>query len=286
LPLNDWIIQNESTIRLLFFTTVFLAIFTWEIFSPRRLLLLSKSHRWFNNISLMMINTIALRFTFPFLAVGLAIWVETQSQGILNKTEFPLWLKIIFGVLILDLLIYFQHRVFHSIPILWQLHKVHHADLDFDVTTGVRFHTLEILLSMLIKMAAIYLLGPPAIAVLIFEILLSSTSIFNHGNIYIPPHIDKIIRYAIVTPDMHRIHHSSIEVETNSNFGFCTSVWDRLFKTYTPSPQQGQVNMNIGILETQLGHETNNLVKMLLMPFRKNSTTLKKNQIGNNTKSK
>ena len=269
--LSNWLIQNEATLRLSFFITIFAVMAIWEVLSPRRKLLLPKMDRWLNNIGLMVINTMALRFVFPVAAVGLAIWLETQNQGLLNKIELPLWLEIIFGLLLLDLLIYFQHRIFHSVPILWQLHKVHHADLDFDVTTGARFHTLEILISMLIKMAAIYILGVSAVAVLAFESLLNASSMFNHGNIRIPNHIDKMVRYVFVTPDMHRIHHSRIQKEANSNYGFSISAWDRLFKTYTSKPNKGQVGMDIGISENQSHHQTNRLDGMMLMPFRKSS---------------
>jgi sterol desaturase/sphingolipid hydroxylase (fatty acid hydroxylase superfamily) len=269
--LSDWLIQNEATLRLSFFLTIFAVMAIWEVLSPKRKLLLPKIDRWLNNIGLMVINTMALRLVFPVAAVGLAIWLETQNQGLLNKIELPLWLEIIFGLLLLDLLIYFQHRIFHSVPILWQLHKVHHADLDFDVTTGARFHTLEILISMLIKMAAIYVLGVPAVAVLAFETLLNASSMFNHGNIRIPNHIDKMVRYVFVTPDMHRIHHSRIQKEANSNYGFSISTWDRLFKTYTSKPNKGHVGMDIGISENQSHHQTNRLDGMMLMPFRKSS---------------
>jgi sterol desaturase/sphingolipid hydroxylase (fatty acid hydroxylase superfamily) len=168
-------------------------------------------------------------------------------------------------VLLLDMVIYWQHRLFHQVPMLWRLHKVHHADLDFDVTTGVRFHPLEILLSMLIKLLAVLLIGPPALAILLFEVLLNGTALFNHANVYIPPSIDRLLRLVVVTPDMHRVHHSSIYVETNSNYGFNLPWWDRMFASYRAQPQDGHTGMHIGLRDIP---ERQTLLRLLLLPFR------------------
>ncbi len=256
----------EQTIRLLFFFGVLAAIAAWELIAPRRKLIDSKKKRWFANLSLVAIDTIVVRLLLPILPVGLALFAQERGWGFLNIIIIPDWIKIALAVLILDFVIYLQHILFHYLPILWRLHRMHHTDLDIDVTTGNRFHPVEIFISAWIKLAAILLIGAPAVAVLLFEIMLNASSQFNHGNILIPGSMDRWLRLALVTPDMHRIHHSVIPRETDSNFGFCLPWWDRLCRTYRPEPEQGQTTMNIGLREfrdpTQL-----TLPKLLIQPF-------------------
>ena len=237
----------ELTIRLIFFFGVFAIMAYWETRAPKRKLSQPKTTRWFNNLSLVALNTIVLRLIFPIAAVGMALLAQEQGWGILNNVEIEAHWAILISVIALDLIIYFQHVMFHAVPLLWRLHRVHHADMDYDVTTGLRFHPIEIVLSMLIKFAAIMVLGPPAIAVVIFEILLNGCAMFNHGNIALPKQIDRVIRWLFVTPDMHRVHHSTIKQETNSNYGFSLSCWDRIFGTYRNQPQLGHQGMTIGL---------------------------------------
>ena len=212
------------SVRLAFFFGVLGIMVVWEILTPRRALSVSKSTRWMNNLGIVALNTVILRLIFPAAAVGIATVAVTQGWGILNYLQTPYWFAVIASVIIMDAVIYFQHVLVHAVPVLWRLHRVHHADLDFDVTTGSRFHPIEIILSMLIKFATIIVLGPPIVAVVIFEVLLNATSMFNHANVCIPKNIDRILRWFIVTPDMHRVHHSVEDDETNSNFGFQLTV--------------------------------------------------------------
>jgi sterol desaturase/sphingolipid hydroxylase (fatty acid hydroxylase superfamily) len=228
--------------------------------------------RWPGNLGLLAIDTFLLRMVFPAAAVGFALFVSTNGWGLLQLTAFPGWLTIVAGILFMDLVIYFQHVLFHAVPVLWRLHRVHHADLGFDVTTGLRFHPLEILLSMLIKLAAIAALGVPPVAVLLFEILLNGTSMFNHGNVRIPTGIDRWLRLLIVTPDMHRVHHSIIRNETNSNFGFSFPWWDRWLGTYRAQPRAGHQAMTIGIGQFRDPRELR-LDRLLLQPLRGPAST-------------
>jgi len=234
-------------IRIGFFFVVLGVMALWEILAPRRTLGVSKSIRWINNLGIVALNTIFLRLIFPAAAVGMAAFAETQGWGMLNYLQIPYWFAVIASVIIMDAVIYFQHVLVHAVPVLWRLHRVHHADLDFDVTTGSRFHPIEIILSMLIKLATILVLGPPIVAVLIFEVLLNATSMFNHANVRIPQKADRVLRWFVVTPDMHRVHHSIEDDETNSNFGFNLPWWDRLFGTYRDQPRAGHKLMTIGI---------------------------------------
>lgn len=261
----------------------------WEIITPRRALSISKSLRWINNLGLVVVNTILLRLIFPAAAVGMAAWANSQGWGLFNYFQFPDWFALIVSVVIMDAVIYIQHVLVHAIPILWRLHRVHHADLDFDVTTGSRFHPIEIIFSMLFKSAAILVLGPPIIAVLVFELLLNATSMFNHANVRIPLGVDRVLRWFIVTPDMHRVHHSVEDDETNSNFGFCFPWWDRLFGTYRDQPRAGHEQMTIGINTFRDRQHCSRIPGMLAMPFigritnyainRRNwDTTIKDNQ--------
>jgi sterol desaturase/sphingolipid hydroxylase (fatty acid hydroxylase superfamily) len=239
--------DNILIIRLTAFIGVFLIIALWETRRPRRPLQLNKTRRWLNNLGLVACNTLLLRLVFPTAAVGVAALAGEQGWGLLNQLRPAYGISVLISIVALDLIIYFQHVLFHAVPLLWRLHMVHHADMDYDVTTGLRFHPLEILLSMLIKMAAILVLGPPVTAVILFEILLNASSMFNHGNLRLPAKVDALLRLLIVTPDMHRVHHSTIKRETNSNYGFNLSLWDRIFGTYRAQPQLGHEGMTIGL---------------------------------------
>ncbi|MCU7928700.1 MAG: sterol desaturase family protein [Candidatus Thiodiazotropha sp. (ex Dulcina madagascariensis)] len=264
---SDWILGNELPIRLGFFFGVFAVMALWEILSPRRKLAVSKGVRWANNLGLIFLNTLVLRLLFPTAAVGMAILAQKQGWGLLNYVELPFILSAVIAVVAMDFVIYLQHVMVHAIPILWRLHRVHHADLDYDVTTGARFHTLEIILSMLIKLATIMLLGPPVVAVVIFEVLLNATAMFNHGNIYIAEKIDRVLRLFIVTPDMHRVHHSVHAPLANSNFGFNLPWWDRLFGTYVAQPPEGHTEMEIGLNDFRDPQQVDRLPGMLMLPF-------------------
>ncbi|MBW9263898.1 MAG: sterol desaturase family protein [Candidatus Thiodiazotropha sp. (ex. Lucinisca nassula)] len=264
---NEWVLGNELPIRLIFFFGAFAIIALWEIHSPRRQLTVSKGARWINNLGLVALNTVILRLLFPAAAVGVALLAQKQGWGLLNYVAIPFPLSVIIAVVAMDFVIYLQHVMVHAVPLLWRLHRVHHADLDYDVTTGARFHTIEIILSMLIKMATIILLGPPLVAVVIFEILLNATAMFNHGNISIPERIDRVLRLFVVTPDMHRVHHSVHAPMANSNFGFNLPWWDRLFGTYVAQPPEGHVEMEIGLNEFRDPQQVDRLPGMLMLPF-------------------
>lgn len=259
---------NETIIRLSFFFGILLLIATWEAFLPRRALTQKKWIRWYSNLGIVALNTILLRSLFATSAVGFAFLAKEHSWGIFNNSNLSSALAILLSVVFLDLAIYLQHVMFHAVPILWRLHRMHHADLDYDVTTGVRFHPIEIILSMVIKLAVISILGAPSISVIIFEVLLNATAMFNHGNIYLPLKIDRFLRWFLVTPDMHRIHHSIHIDETHSNFGFNLPCWDRLLGTYRKEPKDKQETMTIGI---DLFREEKylNLHWLLIQPFLK-----------------
>lgn len=267
--INDFIVQYEKPLRGGIFFSLLIIMALWETLAPRRQLILSRSLRWLNNLGLIFLNAFIIRLLFPSAAVGMALYSQHHQWGLFNSLHLPSSLTIIISIILLDLIIYLQHVVFHTAPFCWRFHQVHHADLDYDVTTGLRFHTIEIILSMLIKFAAILVLGPPIVAVILFEILLNALSMFNHGNIALPKSIDNVLRWFIVTPDMHRIHHSTNRQELNSNFGFNLSCWDRLFGTYRKKPQLGQQRMIIGLTEYTDIKKTNRLWGMLVMPFRK-----------------
>ena len=266
MSIESFLLGNEPAVRLGIFLAVFSAMALSEIALPRRVLREAKSTRWSNNLLLVALNTIVLRVLFPTTAVGLAVAVGGSGTGLLNLLAVPYPVAVVLSILILDLVIYLQHLMFHAVPVLWRLHRMHHADLDFDVTTGARFHPIEIALSMLIKFAAIVLLGAPAIAVLVFEILLNATAMFNHGNVRIHPAWDRVLRWIVVTPDMHRVHHSVDALETNSNFGFNLPWWDRLFGTYRAQPAAGHEQMTIGIGQFRT-HRDLWLDRVLAIPF-------------------
>jgi len=265
---EQMVLANEPAIRLGFFLGVFAVIGFWELLAPRRVLTVSKTLRWTSNLGLVVLDTVLLRLIFPLAGVGLAAFCAENGWGILNHFPVPFWVAVPLAVIAMDFVIWLQHVMVHAVPLLWRLHRVHHADLDYDVTTGARFHPLEIVLSMLIKFATIVVLGPPVIAVVIFEVLLNATAMFNHGNIDLPATLDRILRWVVVTPDMHRVHHSIEDDETNSNFGFNLPWWDRLFGTYRDQPRAGQLGMTIGIRDYRDPHEADRLEGMLLLPFR------------------
>ena len=266
MQLESFILSHEPAIRLAFFFGIFAAMALWELLSPRRALVVPKARRWGANLGLVVLNTVALRFIFPAAGVGMAAFAGQHGWGLFNYNVAPGWLAVVASVVLLDLAIYLQHVMMHSVPALWRLHRVHHADLDFDVTTGARFHTIEILLSMLIKFAVIAVLGPPVVAVVIFEVLLNATSMFNHSNVRLPLGLDRALRRVIVTPDMHRVHHSVEDDETNSNFGFNLAWWDRLFGTYRAEPAAGHEAMTVGVPQFRDPGELR-LDRMLMQPL-------------------
>ena len=264
---NDWILDHELAVRLGFFFGIFAIMALWEVIAPCRPLSVPKASRWASNLGLVVLNSVVLRLLFPAAAVGVAALAQQQGWGLLNYYGVPFTVSVIASVVVMDLVIYLQHVMVHAIPVLWRLHRVHHADLDYDVTTGARFHTLEIILSMLIKFATILLLGPPVVAVVIFEVLLNATAMFNHSNIQLPGRLDQWLRWVLVTPDMHRVHHSVEDDETNSNFGFSLTWWDRLFGTYRNQPRAGHQGMTIGIHKYRDPKKVDRLPGMLALPF-------------------
>lgn len=268
MDISELVIANEKTIRMSFFFGIIIVMALWEIIAPRRALTISKTVRWVNNLGLVFFNSFILRVIFPAAAVGMAAFANTHGWGIFNYYELPLWLTVVASVVIMDFIIYLQHVMVHAIPTLWRLHRMHHADLDFDVTTGVRFHPLEIMLSMLIKFATIAVLGPPVIAVIIFEVVLNATAMFNHSNVRLPLGLDRILRWIVVTPDMHRVHHSIEDDEANSNFGFSLPWWDRLLGTYRDQPRGGHEGMTIGIRKYRDPKQVAWFPGMIRLPFK------------------
>lgn len=260
-------LQQENVIRIACFLGILLAMSIWEILAPRRVRTVSKGPRWANNLGLVALNAVVTRILIPVTAVGLAAIAHDRGWGVLNWLPWPEWTKIAITIVAFDLLIYLQHVMFHAVPALWRLHMVHHADLDFDVTTGLRFHTIEIMLSALLKLAGVLALGPPAVAVLVFEVVLNATAMFNHSNARLPSWLDQILRCVLVTPDMHRVHHSTIRREANSNYGFNLPWWDYLLGTYRNQPAAGHIDMTIGITHHRDEHQVERLPAMLLLPF-------------------
>jgi sterol desaturase/sphingolipid hydroxylase (fatty acid hydroxylase superfamily) len=258
--------NNEIIIRVGSFLPAFILIAIWEITAQRRSLTTSKKIRWISNLGITFLNPLVLSLVFPVLALDMAVIVQKQGWGLLNTFDPPYWLAVVLGIVLLDLAIYLQHVMFHAIPILWRLHMVHHADLDYDVTTGLRFHPIEIILSMVIKLSVVVVLGPPVVAVLVFEVVLNAAAMFNHGNIRLSLKIDAVLRYFIVTPDMHRVHHSVIIRETNSNFGFNLPWWDRMFGTYRSQPVKGHAEMTIGLSQFRDAKRLT-LPWLLILPF-------------------
>jgi sterol desaturase/sphingolipid hydroxylase (fatty acid hydroxylase superfamily) len=265
--MSDILLANEPLIRLAAFAGIFAVMAGWEILLPRRAQKLGRGKRWPSNIGIVVLDTVLVRLAFPTTAVGLALLAEAGGWGLLHAISLPAWAGVLLAVMALDCAIYLQHVLFHAVPALWRLHRMHHADLEFDVTTGARFHPIEILLSMGIKLGVVAALGAPAVAVLVFEVLLNATSMFNHSNVRMPAWLDGIMRWIVVTPDMHRVHHSIVVRETNSNFGFNLPWWDRLFGTYRDQPEAGHMAMTIGIDQFRESAEQR-LDRMLTQPFR------------------
>ena len=258
---------HEPLVRFCVFAGVLAAMALWEVMAPRRRQSFGRRLRWTGNLGVVALDTVLVRVTFPVVAVGLAVMAEQHGWGLLNVLEVSGWVAFTASFLTLDLAIYLQHVMFHAVPALWRLHRMHHADLEFDATTGVRFHPVEILLSMGIKLVVVAALGPPAFAVLVFEVLLNATSMFNHGNVRIPLAVDGVLRWLVVTPDMHRVHHSILARETNSNFGFNLPWWDRLLGTYRAQPEAGHEGMTIGIEQFRSERDLW-LDRMLIQPLR------------------
>lgn len=265
--MTDWITTYEAGLRIAAFAAVLCVMLLLETAFPRKDRVQTRSGRWTSNLLIVVLDSLILRLLFPLVAVGVAAFSARQGSGLLNILEMPIWLSFILGLLALDFMIYAQHIAFHKFPVLWSLHKVHHTDRDIDVTTGLRFHPLEILLSMVYKMVVVFALGPSVMVVIVFEILLNGFSMFNHANFALPRRVDRLVRLIFVTPDMHRVHHSVRQNETDSNYGFSLSIWDRLFKTYVAQPKDGHGEMKIGLSEHQDAPAS--LMWMLTLPFKR-----------------
>ena len=263
--------QSDGAIRFAVFLGVFLAMALIELLSPKRRLTVSKRRRWLTNLGISVTGTLLLRLmamlAVPVAAIAAAVYAEQHKIGLLNQVDWPSWLKTVTALLVLDLAIWAQHLASHKVPLFWRLHRVHHADRDIDVTTAVRFHPIEIGLSMLWKIVVVVPLGASPLAVFLFEVILNACAMFNHANIALPVQLDEILRLVVVTPDMHRVHHSVRDQEHDSNYGFNLSVWDRLFRTYTPQPEGGHKGMTIGLTPYQSEAPTK-FGWSVLLPFR------------------
>lgn len=259
----------EILIRVGAYAAVFAALAAWELLAPRRDLSVGRARRWPANLGILAVDIVTVRLLVPMAAVGAALLAAEQGWGLFNLLKLPVWAAGVLGFLLLDLVIYAQHYVFHHVPMLWRLHRVHHADLELDLTTGVRFHPIEILISMAIKIAVVTAFGIPAMAVLIFEVVLNATSMFNHSNVGLPRRVEPVIRWLVVTPQMHEVHHSVERAETDSNFGFNLPWWDRLFGTYRAAPQAGE-KMIVGLPVFRDPAELR-LDRLLTQPFRDDS---------------
>jgi sterol desaturase/sphingolipid hydroxylase (fatty acid hydroxylase superfamily) len=259
-------LENEAVIRLGFFLGTLFVLALLERMAPRRVLSTPKPARWFANLGIVTVDTFIVRFLFPVLPAGFALLCRQEGWGLLNYFQVPYGAAVVAGVVLFDFFIYIQHVLFHHVPSLWRLHMIHHADLDFDLTTGIRFHPFEIVLSLGIKLGIVYLFGPPALSVILFEIILNSTAMFSHSNLRLPLWLDGVLRLVIVTPDMHRVHHSVIIGERNSNFGFNLSIWDLLLGTYRPQPEKGHEGMTIGLANFRDPGRLS-LLHLLAMPF-------------------
>ncbi|MGF1445543.1 MAG: sterol desaturase family protein [Pikeienuella sp.] len=259
--------MSETVIRLSVFIGLFLAIALAEQLRPRRVLRVSRPGRWATNWAVSILDAVFVRLVFGAAAVGAALDAEANGIGLFHVLDWPIWLEALVILLIFDFAIWLQHLLSHQIPLLWRLHRVHHSDRDMDVTTAIRFHPFEIALSMLFKIGLVYALGAPALVVIAFEVILNGASMFNHGNMRLPARLDRVLRLAIVTPDMHRVHHSALRAEHDTNYGFNLSIWDRLFGTYRAAPDGGHERMTIGLAE----HQTQNPIRLgwtLAFPFR------------------
>ena len=266
--MTNWNPSNEGTIRIGIFLAVFGLMAIWEVLAARRELDAAKGQRWIGNLCFVVLDTAVVRLLFPAAAVGMALTAGEFNWGLFHKINLPYWLAVVLSIVVLDFALYLQHVMFHAIPALWRLHIVHHADVDFDVTTGIRFHPIEAVVSMLIKLSVVAILGPPVLAVLLFEVLLNASAMFNHANVRIPLRVDRFLRWIIVTPDMDRVHHSVDDTEYRTNFGFNLPWWDRLLGTYLDQPAEGHEGMTIGL--SNFREPTwRTLPRMLLMPFDK-----------------
>lgn len=263
----EFLESNASLVRMSAFIGVFIVMSGFEALLPKRDRNQRRGERWLTNLGLVVVSTIISRILFPVVAVGAAVITAENGWGLLNQFEISLWVRLLVSLIVLDLAIYWQHVASHKIPFLWRFHKVHHADRDIDASSGLRFHPVEIILSMMYKMLVVLVLGPSAVAVLLFEVVLNASAMFNHANLRIPAWLDKKIRILFVTPDMHRVHHSVIKKETDSNYGFNLSIWDRIFRSYRTQPKLGHETMTLGLPDYQTD-KPSNLVWSLLLPFK------------------
>ena len=264
---NAFLVEHEMAVRLTAFALVLAAMATWEVLAPRRKQSFARAARWPNNLGLLAVDVILLRLLAPGAAIAVAMSADAGGWGLLNVLALPGWMAILLGVVLLDVAMYFQHVMFHAVPALWRVHRVHHADLDFDVTTGTRFHPVEILISTAIKCAVVAASGAPAVAVLVFEVLLNAAAMFNHANASVPERIERWLRWVVVTPDVHRVHHSVQYDESSSNFGFNLPWWDRLFGTYRAQPKMGHAAMTIGVDAFRSADDLR-LDRLLIQPLR------------------
>ncbi|MFP3944454.1 MAG: sterol desaturase family protein [Alphaproteobacteria bacterium] len=264
--MEAFIAAHETAFRFGVFASLLALFAALESVSPKRGRALPRGHRWFTNMGMVVLSTVLLRAAFPLVAVGAALWAGERGIGLLNIVDWPGWVELVVALAFLDFVIWGQHWTFHHVPLLWRMHRVHHADRDFDVTTALRFHPFEIAVSMGVKMGAVLVLGPSAAAVILFEVILNGMALFNHANLALPGPLDRVLRLFLVTPDMHRVHHSVIDDEHNRNFGFNLSLWDRLFGTYRAQPRAGHEGMHIG-LDAWQDERPAKLVWSLLLPF-------------------
>lgn len=269
--MSEYLLGHEPQVRLISLFSILAIMAVWELAAPRRRQEIPRLLRWSNNIGMTVIDTLLVRLTFPLVAVGMASYAVVRGWGLFNIFQVPSWIAFLVSFLLFDLAIYLQHVMFHAVPLLWRLHRVHHSDPEFDVTTGLRFHPLEILISMGLKLALVVVLGPPAIAVLFFEVVLNGTAMFNHSNIRLPIAVDQLLRLLVVTPDMHRVHHSVFSNESNSNYGFNLPWWDRALGTYVAQPQDGHDQMTIGIGQFRTSRDLW-LDRMLFQPLRESDS--------------
>ena len=256
---------SEAAVCLTVLIVVFAAMAVWEMAAPRRGLVTGKAGRWFSNLVIVFINVVLVRVIFPIMPVALAVLAGSRGWGLLNGVDAPRWLEFAIALLLLDLAQYLQHVMFHILPVLWRLHLVHHADLDFDVTTGLRFHPVEAIIWVMVRLSAVAVIGPDPLAVAVYEIALNGMLMFNHGNVRIPAGADGILRFAVVTPDMHRVHHSTVVREASSNFGFIASWWDRIFGTYRDQPAAGHETMGIGLAHYRSDTDLS-LPRLMILP--------------------
>jgi sterol desaturase/sphingolipid hydroxylase (fatty acid hydroxylase superfamily) len=261
-------IENENSIRLVAFVGVFVVMAMLEFASPRKQRTEPRVTRWITNFGLVVVDAMVLRAVFPILAVGVAVWAQRKGYGLFAILDWAIWLEITLTVIVLDFAIYWQHVASHKLPLLWRVHRVHHADRDLDASSGLRFHPVEIALSMIYKFAVIILLGAPPLGVFVFEVLLNGSAMFNHANFRLPLALDRVLRMFIVTPDMHRVHHSILRREADTNYGFALSIWDRMFGSYTEQPENGHDGMTLGLAEQQTSRPSQ-LIWCLTFPFRR-----------------